>query len=316
MWVANGTGDLFRSGPIAQFPPDASPLTIWTLPGQQLTQANLDQAAALFPLGTTISIPWYVQAAFAAAIFPPGLTIPLTLTPTSGSLTLPAPGGASTLNLHISGTIRIRRFFWVVTKSFALAITFILTPSADPVEPYRIVAVNAALGTSFGIPGIGLPSWVQDYFGQLIADIFAPNLESQLNSTLFPMVRDALAAGIPPAIPPQQMTQTATVSLASLKIDSTGITPVIAIGDLFGLAVVPIPPPPPPTTVPDVVGDEVTVAARTLEAANLVFYARSEVPDPNVTVPTVVAQTPAAGASVPQGSWIACTVHKPQVEHH
>jgi hypothetical protein len=144
------------------------------------------------------------------------------------------------LNLNLTGTLKVQHWGpWSTTSSFYFAMSVKPTASGDPVATSRIfamplVAPNPSLGIS-GVPGIILGP-----IANWLASMAASMIEGMINQSAASQVPPALA-NLPAPLQPSMLTPTAVVSAVNVVILPSGIDLVIAIGDLFGPGLVPIP---------------------------------------------------------------------------
>ena len=179
-----------------------------------------------------IPIPLGLQ--LAAGALTAGAIIPLSLTVAAVTLV----PGAGTLALTVTGTLVVQQaYFFTITHAFALTVTLAVTPSGDPTNASRVVAVMVAPPPAAAptLTATGIPGFVTAPLAPAIAVIVSSLVETRVNAIIMGTAPGALAgSGF-------MLTPTARISAVGITITTSGISLRPVLGDFFGPGVVPIP---------------------------------------------------------------------------
>jgi hypothetical protein len=225
--VDTGTGgDIFRSGTISSLPPSPGNLTIITAPTTTINAATLNAMIGGFA-PPAITIPAGVGVV--SGILTLGTLIPLSATIIS---IVPVSGGTP-LTFTVTGTVTSQRFwFFTVTTTFTYTFTMSLTPSGDSVNRTRTIAVTVPAS---GLGGNTLTPLLNFLVAPFLGIVLAGFAEPALNGIIASNADTELASmGF-------RLSPTATVSARGIVVTPSGIAAQIAISDVFGPGVLPLP---------------------------------------------------------------------------
>jgi hypothetical protein len=220
------SADLFRSGRTSPLPSSPTDLAVIIVPAQKnggsaVSPTQLDDAAGKL-VGTTFKV---------SGILPLSIMI----------LTASAALLKDAVSLTMMGTLALRLGLFNPGFAFTFTMSLALGPSGDPSETSRVLAATvAAPSPNLTVPGVptilpgGLGIGLSQIAGSMASTV-ASMVEAQVNQMIASLAPEA-AANLG-----QELTPTAVISAVRVAIAPSGIAMILAVGDLFGPGIVPIP---------------------------------------------------------------------------
>ena len=220
------SGDLFRSGPVLNLPSSPATLVLVIPPSVSKTAGEISQSLNE-SLPITVQFPADVVAICSLATG--GVITPVSFTANDLTMQL-----GSTSTFTVNGQLNVKFLGFIDQASgFSLTAQLAFSPSGDASDPARIVSVTSvspvvSLDAFFLAPPAAAA--IAIFGGGVIASALTDYINGQI-----PILASA-------ALPPNQMlTSTAVLSVGQIDIESSSVSVVPVIGDIFGRAVVPIP---------------------------------------------------------------------------
>jgi len=222
-------GDVLRTGSIASLPPSPAAPIVITLPPVAIPTATLTGLAAGFTLPTT-AVPGGIQVvsgiATGGTFIPLSVSLPpLTITLTSGAITITA-----------TGTLVARQFFFFVnTLPFGFTATFAVTPSGDAVNTSRVLRVTSSSSAITGVTaGLGP-------LAPFLASLVATFLESTVNTVIASRAA-AAASSMGMALAPSAVISAHKITIvASSGPSGGGINLQLVLASLTGMPILALP---------------------------------------------------------------------------
>lgn len=257
-------------------------------------------------LFTSMPVPDDVQKKIQGAEGGIPFWIPTSITLSSGSVMLP-PDASGSLGVRLSGRVDAKYFGFSGSNTLTLAMMVGMSPSADPVDRSRVLAVTAGSNPSLAVSRV--PGWLSKLLAPWVASAVASLLEGLVNQVIASKVSDELAHPPGGLFAPSMLTQTAVLSMGRIQVLTAGIDLAVAIGDIFGPGIIPIAGN--MTAVPYVINKDVTSAANAIGTAGLIFEGQDDGKSLRYDVPTVIKTTPPAHTQVQKGTYVTCLIVYP-----
>jgi hypothetical protein len=218
-------GDVLRSGSVAALPSSPASAAVFTPPSAiTFTSTALAGMIPVVSLPPT-TVPAGISAA--CALVSGGTFIPLT----AGVPPFAVTFGAGSITATAGGTIVARVFYGFVRPiTITIAATFAITPSGDPTNMSRVLAVTSTASSITGVPRV-----VSSLLAPFLASVAASTVEAMLNGLIASMAPGAVtSAGF-------SMSPTAVISAKGVTITATGISLRFVLADLLGPAATRLP---------------------------------------------------------------------------